>query len=195
MSDTITINLSRPVASVRISDAHSGGVETELSGHNGPGSRGETQQAELTADLEKRKATFGQACQTLKGVIDKLDQFYGRLLAEHKEEIARLSVEIARKILMQKVQQGDYEIEGIIKEALKNAPTRQDIVVHLNPEDLVQWQKVLGDDAGGTMGGVSFVADPNIGQAECLLETPKGIIESFIDEHLERLGEALKKAE
>ncbi|MHC4060557.1 MAG: FliH/SctL family protein [Planctomycetota bacterium] len=195
MSGTITISLAKPVASVRILDGHSGSIESGLSGHNGTGSRGEAQQAELTADLEKRKATLGQACQTLKGVINKLDQFYGKLLAEHKEEIARLSVEIARKILMQKVQEGDYEIEAIVKEALKNAPTRQDIVVHLNPKDLAECQKVMGDDPEGTMSGVSFVADPNIGQAECLLETPKGIIESFINEHLERLGEALKKAE
>jgi flagellar biosynthesis/type III secretory pathway protein FliH len=48
---------------------------------------------------------------------------------------------------------------------------------------------------GRTMGGISFVGDPNIGQAECVLETPKGIIESFINEHIERLGEALKKVE
>jgi hypothetical protein len=32
-------------------------------------------------------------------------------------------------------------------------------------------------------------------RAECLLETPKGIVESLIDEHLERIGKALKTAE
>ena len=100
---------------------------------------------------------------------------------------------------MQKVQKGDYEIESIIKEALKNAPARQDIVVHLNPEDLSQYQSQRAsgqqDDAGSTLAGVKFVADPGIGRAECLLETPKGIVKSFVNEHLEQISEALRRIE
>ena len=97
--------------------------------------------------------------------------------------------------MAQEVQEGDYEIESIVKEALKNAPTRQDVVVHLNPEDLVQCQKVQQEDSTGALSGIKFVADPKIGRAQCLLETPKGIIESVIDEHLEQIGKALEKAE
>ena len=96
---------------------------------------------------------------------------------------------------MQKVEDGAYEIESIVKEALNNAPTRQDIVVHLNPEDLAHCQKAQQDEPDGALTGVKFVSDPNIGRAECLLESPKGIIESLINEHLERIGKALKKAE
>jgi flagellar biosynthesis/type III secretory pathway protein FliH len=69
------------------------------------------------------------------------------------------------------------------------------VVVHLNPEDFVQCQKLQQDDTAGTLAGVKFVSDPNIGRAECLLETPKGMIESFINEHLEQIDQALKKAE
>ena len=112
---------------------------------------------------------------------------------EHKDEIAKLSVEIARKVLMQKVENGDYEIESIVKEALNNAPTRQDLVVRLNPQDLEQLQKAQQEQPGGDLAGIKFVPDPDIGRAECLLESPKGIIESLIDKHLERVSEALKK--
>jgi flagellar biosynthesis/type III secretory pathway protein FliH len=68
-------------------------------------------------------------------------------------------------------------------------------VVHLNPEDLSQCQKAQQDEPDGALTGVKFVSDPNIGRAECLLESPKGIIESLINEHLERISKALKKAE
>jgi len=124
-----------------------------------------------------------------------LNEFYDKVFVEHKEEIAKLSVEIARKILMQKVEDGDYEIESIVKEALKNAPTHQDLVVHLNPEDLAECQKVQKEEPESDLAGVKFVSDPKIGRAECLLESPKGIIESLINEHLERVGKALTKAE
>lgn len=149
----------------------------------------------MTEDSQVQNAALSQACRTLNSLINKLNQFCDTIFTEHKEEIAKLAVEIARKILMQKVQDGDYEIESIIKEALKNAPTRQDVVVHLNPEDYALCQKVKQDQPNGELAGIKFISDSNIGRAECLLETPKGIIKSLIDEHLEQIANALKTAE
>ena len=127
--------------------------------------------------------------------MTKLNHFYETVFAEQKEEITKLSMEIARKVLMQKVEDGDYKIESIIKEALNNAPTHQDVVVHLNPEDLADCQKVLGENPDSDLSNVKFVSDSKIGRAECLLESPKGIVESLINEHLDRISKALKKAE
>jgi flagellar biosynthesis/type III secretory pathway protein FliH len=185
MSQTFTVHLEEPIVSAKILDNCPDGIGTELSGRGGVNS----------GTLEAQKAVFSQACQSLNDVVAKLNKFYDKIFAGHEEEIARLSVEIARKILMQKVENGDYEIESIVKEALKNAPTRQDVVVRLNPQDLAQCQKAQQDEPGSDLAGIKFVSDPNIGRAECLLESPKGIIESLINEHLERIGKALKKAE
>ena len=186
MSRTLTVHLEKPIVSAKISD-NSPLLSCESK-------KGGTEQIQVQ-DSQAEIAAFSQAAKTLNGVVAKLNQFYDRLFAEHKEEIARLSVEIARKILMQKVQDGDYEIESIVKEALKNAPTRQDVVVHLNPEDHLLCQKAQQDEPNGSFAGIKFVSDQNIGRAECLLETPKGIIVSLIDEHLERIGKALETAE
>jgi flagellar biosynthesis/type III secretory pathway protein FliH len=192
MSQTLTVHLSRPIKSVKILEQHfqpptGGGAFDSEENISAADVR-----AGLMEDLEKQKAEAVQVCRLLRGVIEKLNQFCDNLVSEHKEEIAKLSVEIARKILMQKVEEGDYEIERIVNEALKNAPTHQDVVVHLNPEDLVQCQKAQQDEPGGALSGIKFV--PNMGRAECLLETGKGIVKSLIDEHLELIGKALKKA-
>jgi len=180
--------------SAKILDNYPDGIGTGLSDPGRVNSGADTEQIR-TQDLEAQKAVFSQACQTLNGVVAKLNQFCDKAFVEHREEIAKLSVEIARKILVRKVENGDYEIESIVKEALNNAPTRQDVVVHLNPQDLVHCQKAQQDGPGGDLVGVKFVSDPNIGRAECLLESPKGIIESLIDKHLEQIGKALEKAE
>ena len=180
MSKTVTIQLEKPTTSVKILNDFSADAADK--------------QIKSMQDLETQKAALSQACQTLKGVIDKLNEFYDKVSTEAKGEIAKLSVEIARKILVQEVKKGDYEIESIVKEALKNAPTHQDIVVHLNPEDLVQCQKAQQDDSTGTLASIKFVSDPNIGRAECLLESPKGRIESLIEEHLEQIGKALENS-
>ena len=92
---------------------------------------------------------------------------------------------------------GDYEIESVIKEALTNAPSHHDIIVRLNPEDHMQFRKTLPsgqEELDSVFAGVKFVPDPNIGRAECLLETPKGIVKSLIDENLERVSQALQRA-
>ena len=194
MPETLTINLAKPITSVKISDSTPVRREAKLDECE-VNSGVDAEQAKLMQNLETQKAGVSQVCQTLRDIVDKLNQFYEKIFAEARGEIAKLSVEIARKILVQKVREEDYEIESIVKEALKNAPTHQDVVVHLNPEDLVQCQKVQQEDSAGTLAGVKFVSDPNIGRAECLLETPKGIIESLIDEHLKRISKALEKAE
>ena len=76
---------------------------------------------------------------------------------------------------------------------LKNSPSRQDVVVHLNPEDFEQCRKIQDRKDNGILGGITLVADPSVGRAECILKSPKGTIASIIDQQLERIGEALGK--
>jgi len=192
MSQELTAHLAKPIGSAEILDNYADGTGAESSSRGGTDSSANSEQIP-TQDLDARKAAFSQTNRALKGVVAKLNEFYDKVFAEHKEEIAKLAVEIARKVLVQKVENGDYEIESIVKEALKNAPTREDLVVHLNPEDLGRYQKAQQDEPDDGLAGIKFVPDPNIGPAECLLESPKGIIESLINEHLEQIGKALQK--
>jgi len=207
MAGTFTINLTEQIGLVQILDGYNGASSpvscpsslTPADSTDGKRLTMEDRMGDLSvrhaADLEGQKTEIAQLFQALKRLVDELNQFYKEVLDKHKEEIASLSVEIANKVLMQKVQKGDYRIESIITEALKNAPTCQDVVVHLNPEDLTQYQKLKQDSIGDTLEGIRFVADSNIGRAECLLETPKGIVKSFIEEHIEQIREALAKVE
>lgn len=199
MSAPLKINLSGPVTSVEIVDNHKASIiDNSLPDR----SKAEQDSHERTDDVEisikelhAAKTSFVQACQTLNSVTEKLNEFSTRLVSEHKKEIAGLSIEIARKILIQKIENGDYKIESIVQEALNNSPTLQDVVVHLNPEDLVCCQKAQQEEPGSFFAGIKFVSDPKIGRAECLLESPHGIIESLINEQLDKISKALQKAE
>ncbi len=195
MTQTLTVRLEKPITSAKFLDESAVGIGVgQVPGLGQANSAANAVQIPAQVS-EAQKNTFSQTCQAINGVVIKLNQFYEKVFAEQKEEIAKLSVEIARKILMQKVEDGDYEIQSIIKEALNIAPKKQDIVVHLNPEDLAECQKALQNEPDGTLKYVKFVSDSNIGRAECLLESPKGTVESLINEHLDRISKALKKAE
>ena len=144
-------------------------------------------------ELESQKQLYAEALQTIEGVAAKMHAVHEKMIVEHRQAIAKLAVEIARKILSQKVKEGDYQIESIIQEALNNAPTRQDVVVRLNPQDIARCQQ-MQQQGEGVIAGVKLVADSGIGPAQCVIETPKGKVESLIDEHLEQVGRALGKA-
>jgi flagellar biosynthesis/type III secretory pathway protein FliH len=188
MSGTVAVDIERPISSVQIS----GGGSEDGTGALSDGGRHRTAaEQEQKGEGTEISSLFG----ALKSAIDKLNQFYDKMFVEQREEIVKLSVEIARKILMQKVKEGDYEIEKIVQEAFKNAPTHQEVVVRLNPDDLVQCQKAQQGEGAGVLAGIKFVADPNIGRAECVLESPKGTVESLIEANLEKISGALAKAE
>ena len=203
MHETVVINLDKPLKSATLVNDHterpSSTGSQDIAADNGQdncgGVVGTAPQWNPAAICgpENHKAQLDRLCQTLDKLVNDLNRCYEQAIAQHAEEIARLSVEIARKILMQKVQRKDYEIETIVKEALKNSPTHNDIVVHLNPDDIVQCQKLQQADADIAFAGIRFVADPKIECAQCLVETPKGIVKSFIEEHLARIEEALTK--
>jgi len=179
MQETVTIRLERAICSAALVD---GGVGSESSGEFGS--------AEVIA-VGADQSVLSQVRGALEDAIRRVNEFHEQLVREHKCEIAKLSVEIARKVLAHKIAGGDYEIENIVKEALESAPTREDVVLHLNPADAASYEKVLE----GESSAINVVADVSVGRAECLLETPKGRIESMIDEHLKRIGEALEKVD
>jgi len=183
VSRTVKVQLEKPIASARVINEPGEGV-FEVSP--------EQHQAEL---LGKEKQNISQAVQALHKAVDELNDFQKGMFTQQREKIAELAVEIARKILAQKVQDKDYKIEQVIKKALQSEPRAKEVVLHLNPDDLRASEKALKASFSSDTSSISFVPDESIGPAECLLETPKGMIDSVIEHQLERVSQALKKVE
>ena len=188
MSDMLTLKIAMPIDSIKVIESQGMTAEPGTSPADLQGDiKGEAQD-----DLEIQKQRYEQAMQVIEAAAEKLHRVYEKMIVEHRQAIAKLAVEIARKILAQKVKDGDYQIELIIQEALNNSPTRQNVVVRLNPQDLARCQQMQQGD--GAFASVKLVADPDIGPAQCVIDTPKGKVESLIDEHLEQVARALAKA-
>jgi len=177
MSQTITIQLERPIKSANLFGSSSCSTEA----------------GSISAESTSDNKSMMQLCQVLQNAANKANEFQEILRKGHKKQIAKLSVEIARKILLKEIKNGNYDIEAIVNEALNSAATRKDLVVYLNPEDFARVQNIQQD--GGSLSGVTFMEDGNIGKAECRLESAKGRIASLIDEQLIRIEEALNKVE
>jgi flagellar assembly protein FliH len=188
MSDMLTLQLAMPIDSIKVTESQAMAIEPGTS----PTDLQDDFVGEAQDDLEIQKQQYEQAMQVIEAAAEKLHRVYEKMIVEHRQAIAKLAVEIARKILAQKVKDGDYQIESIIQEALNNSPTRQNVVVRLNPQDLARCQQM--QQGNGAFASVKLVADPDIGPAQCVIDTPKGKVESLIDDHLEQVARALTKA-
>ena len=193
MSPMLTISLMQPIATVFVVDPEQLRIEPPTS--NPPSEIRHPKSDDLQKELQQQKDALARLVETVNGVAAGLHKSYEQMLASHHGEIAKLAVEIARKILMYKAGKGDYEIQAIVEEALKQAPTHQNVVVRLHPEDLPRCQQFQRENPQSPLAELEFVADWSLGRGECLVETPKGIVQSFIEERLERISGALQKVQ
>lgn len=192
MTDQLLISLSNTIESVMILDNCPASIESgsqlDRRGNDLP-----EQIQDNSGPSDTQQATFFNACRALNNAADKLHKLYEQTVTQQRAEIAKLATEIAGKILRHKIEKKDYEITSIIEDILKKSPSNQDIVIHLNPDDLAQCKKVIEKETKEVLDGIKLVADSNVGHAECILKSPKGIISSLIHEHLEQISEALGK--
>lgn len=187
MPQTLTIRLAGPVAAVRVIDAQDLSRRVQQR-------ECETRNKTSETENQKQLQELGRLCALAGDIADKLRRLHEEAVASHRSDLARLAVEISRKILARRVGSGDYDIQAVIEEALKHTPTHQNILVRVNPQDLPQCQKLQQAGGGGPFAALEFVADRTIARADCVVETPKGIVKSFVEQHLERIVEALARA-
>lgn len=145
-----------------------------------------------TESAQAQREQLAQATAALESALRQLEQLRLQLVADTESQLVELSLDIARKVLMQAIAAGQYEIDPIVKEALLHVPARQDVVIRLNPQDWARCTMAQKSDEAGNLGGVRFVADGGVQPAECVLETAEGVIESRVDRHLEEIGQALR---
>jgi flagellar biosynthesis/type III secretory pathway protein FliH len=142
-----------------------------------------------SSDAEIRR--FRQAAAALEQAAQDIQDFSRQLFSSHREQLIRLSIEIAAKVLAKDIHQRNYEIEKIISQALEEVPQGRPVTVKLNPEDLKTYQKVLGQKDGPAPPHIHLAADGTVGPGQCIIETEQGVIEWIIEEHLKRISDAL----
>ncbi len=132
-----------------------------------------------------------QALEALRQAAEQMQESAGRLFASHREQIIRLSIEIAAKILAKDIHEQNYQMETILQQALEGIPQDRPITIRLNPKDLQTCQEMMEKTGAEQPALIRLIPDPTVQPAECIVESEQGIIEWIIDEHLKRISEAL----
>ena len=150
---------------------------------------------EMLQQAENERNRLRSALAAMEQGAEKLAEFRQKMLQEVEEQLLELATGIAKKVLMQEIQAGRYDIEPIVKEALCHVPARQDLVIRLNPQDHAQCEMARQGAEVGQVSNIRFIADPSIRPAECVIETAEGVVQSSVEAHLEDVSELLKAPE
>lgn len=141
--------------------------------------------------LRAEQKKIRQAAEAIGKAAAQVETAGREVFASHREAVIQLALEIAAKILARDLQDGNYRIEQILREALQETPAAQVRTIRLHPEDLETYQRYLKDNPDELPGRVHLVGDWSLGHAECVVETEQGILDWLIEEQLRRVSEAL----
>ncbi len=141
--------------------------------------------------LQKEKAELESVCDILKNASDELYRAQETVFCDVREQIVNLSVSIAEKILHKQVEQGEYDIKGIVLKALEVLPGSEKAEIHLNRSDMSKVNEHLGDNHA-KFGEVVLKENNSVKPGECSVKTNKGIIDYIVSEHLRLVEESLK---
>ena len=108
-------------------------------------------------------------------------------------ELAKLAVEIARKILKKELAQDSEAVLSVVRSALTRVRDRE-VRVRVNPSDLEcvrgARESFLGDESGAA--DLEISPDRRVGVGGCIIETPSGNLDCRIETQLDLIAAALE---
>ncbi|WP_298431929.1 FliH/SctL family protein [Geobacter sp.] len=143
----------------------------------------------------RRQAERGLAnvFKSLREGVSALTGLRQRVLKESEEDLLRLAVMIARKIVQQEIAQDPGVLASIIAAAVGGCAERDRVVVRLNPGDhaLVAANRQgflagLGEDAP-----ITLAPDDGVGPGGCLVETITGTVDARIEAQIDEIYRTL----
>ena len=145
---------------------------------------------EIQARAESQ--AFDQVIVSLQAAAGRCEAQYELMLGEMQQAAVELALAVASRVLMSKVEAGDFPLEPLIRHIVGRLPVKGEINVHLHPEDLALLQKRLGDRTlvqGGPT--IQFHANPASARGECRATTGGVTIVSDLMDQLANLREHL----
>jgi flagellar assembly protein FliH len=108
-----------------------------------------------------------------------------KLRAHAEEDLVRLAVAIARRILHREVTVDADAITGLVKAAFQRLDQREVHQIRTDPESLNTIKEVLRQL--GAPASVKLVADPSLRRGSLVVETSRGTLDASIDSQLQEI--------
>ncbi len=146
----------------------------------------------LLSNSQQRGVEAGRAeanassAQALEAAGTRFDELGEEARAQVGETAVTLALEIARHLLRVEVEAGRYDLEAVVRDALKESGTgRRNCTVHLNPKDFERLSEVPFRT------GTELEPDVSVPVGNVHITTPDGLLVRDLDRAIEAIGERI----
>lgn len=130
--------------------------------------------------------TIAHTTSALNEAVLSVQMHEARWLSNAEENIAALSVLVARHVLQREILADRTFVCDLVTTAIEQYPIDEEITVRLHPDDLAACRPVLDRAPGAGVRTLRWLADTNIQRGGCLTEGRERIIDGRVDTSLER---------
>jgi flagellar assembly protein FliH len=125
----------------------------------------------LEAELEK-----------LRGLLHELNLAGPKLRKQTEEELVRLSVAIARRILHRELTVDPAALQGLVKAAFDRLDRREIKEIRTDANSVARVKKIV--DGLGVPGSVEVIGDPSLRPGSLVIEVPRGQLDASLETQL-----------
>lgn len=143
--------------------------------------------------IEIQKNENLKPVQSLLHLIVELSEAKKKIIESSEEQILQLSIAVAEKVIHQEVTTNREVILGVLKQAIKNIVDRENMKIHIHPDDF-HYIMEINPDFIKSFDGVKNVVleeDRSIGRGGALVETQFGEVDARLEQQYHEIKTAL----
>ena len=171
-------------------------ADTDRPSSEGPGlSESALKEARAMAFRDGEAAGRAQAQADVRPVVEQLARTVKELAAlrprlrEHAEEdLIRLAVAIARRIVRRELTIDPQTIKGLVKAALEQLAATETTRLRVHPEHEATVRAMLSD---GGRGAITVTGDASLGLGDAIFETARGNLDASAEKQLAEIERGL----
>jgi len=136
---------------------------------------------------------LGNVFKALREAVDELSDLRAQVLREAEEDLLKLAIMVARKIIHQEIATDRLILAKVVAAAVKNASERDEIVIRLHPEDqrLVSAHRQLYLNGLSDERMLEIKADDSVSPGGCIVDTVTGEIDARTETQLDEIFRCL----
>lgn len=118
-----------------------------------------------------------------------IEQARQRLVEDARDELQRLALRIAERIVGEAVALDDSHVRRVVAEALDRARKAKQAEVHVHPDDAARLHRITADAPLGA--NLLVVPDARIRPGGCIVHTDRGSVDARLEVKLQAFADAL----
>jgi flagellar assembly protein FliH len=139
----------------------------------------------LRRGREEAAAEVKKSLDQMAHTLEELAKVKRKLRQEAEQELVKLALAVARRILYRELSTDPSSIEGIVHAALQKLQQREVSRVRVSPQSVPAVRAAL--DRVGSRSGLEIVADPGLATGAVLFETSVGELDASIETQLQEI--------